>query len=75
MLHGLVFVAGKVGNKMRFRIDRPDDEKMEIWLNNKCIGSYNHDVDGWVGLEKAEMLVRCIANQLNIEVIETFDEE
>lgn len=57
----------------KFIINRPDDETMDITLDGKPIGSYNHDADGWAGMEEAENIVGAIAEILGIEVEGTSD--
>lgn len=53
-----------------FVIKRVDDEHVEITLEGKEVVSLNHDEDGWDGIERAENLVKSIADILDIPVTE-----
>lgn len=61
-------------NKTGFLIVH-DNENLDIYLNGKMIGNFNHDTVGWIGMEMAETMVRDIAKVLKIEVVVTNDEE
>lgn len=47
-----------------------DDEIREIYIDGEKIGNFNHDDDGWSGMEKGEKLLLIIAEKLNLNVIE-----
>ncbi len=55
----------------KFTLNRPTEERLDIFLDGECVGSYNHDAQGWQGMEDAEALVRQIAKKFDIEVEET----
>lgn len=55
----------------KFTLNRPTEERLDIFLDGECVGAYNHDAHGWQGMEDAEALVRQIAKKLDVEVEET----
>jgi hypothetical protein len=54
--------------KNKITLDRRDEDNLVIKLNGKEIASFNHDEDGWAGMESAENLVVTLAERLNIPV-------
>ena len=59
----------------KFTIQRGSDDGFSVLLNDNEIGSFNHDRDGWAGMEAAETLIRNIAGVLDIEVSECYVED
>lgn len=53
------------------RLNRPDDERLEILVDGESVGDFDHDRHGWSGIEAAEKLATAIAGKLGIPVIET----
>jgi hypothetical protein len=47
------------------------DDIIEILYNGKHLVNLDHDTDGWSGMEKVEIVVRKLAKEYNIEIIET----
>ena len=54
--------------KHKFTFNRVDEELLEISLDGKMLGSYDHDTHGWGGMEAAERLLTRIAKMLDIEI-------
>lgn len=50
------------------RIVRPDDETVEIWVDDEHVTTLNHDEDGWAGIDAAVHTTRKLAQVLNIAV-------
>lgn len=46
-----------------------NEDQLEIFANGTLVGSYNHDDDGWSGMEKAEELAAQIGYALGVEVV------
>ena len=59
----------------QFRVNRPSEELLEIWLDEKFVGCYDEDRDGNHAMEKAVRMIKAISKILNIPVIETAEEE
>lgn len=55
---------------MKFTFERPDDETLEVKLDDESLVTLTHDQDGWGAMETVEKLVTQIANKLNIPVEE-----
>lgn len=50
-------------------IQQTDEEQLEIYANGVLVGSYNHDEDGYEGIEKAEALAAQIGYALGVDVV------
>ena len=55
---------------MKFVIEYIDDEHINFYVNDIQVGHWNHDTDGWAGMEAAENLFRRTAEVLGAELIE-----
>lgn len=55
---------------MTFLIEHVDDENIVFYVNGLSVGHWNHDVEGWAGIEAAEDLFRRTARILGAELIE-----
>ena len=51
-------------------IARPDEEHLEIFVDDVEVGTFDHDRHGWDGMKSAETLVLRIADQLGLQVAE-----
>lgn len=49
-----------------------DEEQISIEIGGTTVGSYNHDSDGWSGIEAAISLATNIALALGVEVEEIY---
>lgn len=51
-------------------ISAPDGESFRIELNGKEVGYANYDNDGWHGMSAIKKVVRSIAEELGIVVVQ-----
>lgn len=49
-------------------LKRPNDETLQIYLNDNLIGEYCHDEIGWSGLNQIENLIKEISKTMNWEI-------
>ena len=56
------------------RFNHRDPEHFDISLDGKHLGSYNHDTDGWAGMEAIERLALNFAEAFDLEVVHTYDD-
>lgn len=48
----------------------PDEETLEIYLDNESIGYFTHDFDGWEGMQRAQQLSRRLAEVMKWSIEE-----
>ena len=53
-----------------FWIQHHDDEHIEFFIDEKSIGSVNHDENGWYGMRVQETMFRSIAKVIGAKVKE-----
>lgn len=61
-------VEGVAPHVMHF--NRPDDEHLEIIIDDRVVGNFDHDQHGWSGMESAKRLATVIAEQVGIMIVE-----
>ncbi|MBF9135171.1 hypothetical protein I0C86_40545 [Plantactinospora sp. S1510] len=44
------------------RIERPDDERIEVYVGDRLVASANHDQHGWSGMEAVEATAVAVAD-------------
>lgn len=45
-----------------------DEENMSVWVQGDCIASFNHDSDGWEGMNSAKNLITKLAKAFSCSV-------
>lgn len=45
-----------------------EDKGIDIYVGDKYIKNFNHDVHGWTGISEAKDLVEKLAKELGIEI-------
>lgn len=54
-------------------ISAANEESFRVELNGKEVGCANYDNDGWSGMSSIKKIVRSIAKELGIEVIQEYE--
>jgi len=52
------------------RFETPDDETLDIFIDDKSIGHFDHDFDGWSGMQQAQQMARRVAEVMGWKVEE-----
>lgn len=63
------------GSKPLLTIKHHDDESFSVYLDDHHLAGFNHDEDGWGGMEKALKFIKDISNTLKIPIKEIYSEE
>lgn len=64
-----------MAEKHVFTFVQKSDEAFEVTLNDKFLGAFNHDQDGWGGMETVERLVAAIAKEIGAQVVTEYPED
>lgn len=64
-----------MAKKHVFTFVQKSDESFEVNLDNKYLGEFNHDKDGWAGMETVERLVADIAKEIGAQVVTEYPED
>ncbi|EPP7233462.1 hypothetical protein ACTOJ1_000341 [Shigella flexneri] len=51
-----------------------EDKGIDIYVGDKYIKNFNHDVHGWTGISEAKELVEKLAKELGLEIIHEEEE-
>lgn len=54
--------------KHLFKIERPNEETVDFYVNGEHVGNANHDEHGWSGMSAAVNLFRSVAKQIGAEI-------
>jgi hypothetical protein len=54
-----------------FRINRPCEDTIELFVGDKEVGILNHDLHGWDAMDSIQCLFERIAKQLGAEIVHT----
>lgn len=59
--------------KIRIVSFSDEDKGIDIYVGDKYIKNFNHDIHGWAGISEAEDLVKKLAKELGLKII--YEEE
>lgn len=59
--------------KIRIVSFSDEDKGIDIYVGDKYIKNFNHDIHGWTGISEAEDLVKKLAKELGLKII--YEEE
>lgn len=56
---------------MIFRVNRPEEERIEFFVNGESVATVNHDQHGWSAMDDIQCMFERIAKAVGATVVHT----